>query len=134
MEPLPPIVLIIRSLTGTTIGAARAVGRGDRAAEPAAPGHDRNFRGLGGVESGADRGKGKHHVDDGGRAALGEVLDRGIGLIRVARRVDDGDLPADLFGGRLRAGDVARIVGLVRRDRDDSDQRLIGESRKMLKA
>ena len=102
--------------------AARAVGRGDRAAEAAAPGHDRNVGALGGVEAGADRGKGKHHVDDGRRAALGEILDRGVGLIGAAGGVDHRHVPAHLLGRSLGARDVAGVVGLGRRDRNDADE------------
>ncbi len=104
---------------------ARAVGGRDRAAEAAAPGHDRHAGILGGREPRPDGRPGEHHVDDGAGPAAGEVLDRGIGLVGTAGGIDHRDGPAVLLGRRGRAGDVAGVVGLVGGDRDDPEQRLI---------
>ena len=38
------------------------------------------------------------------------ILDRGVRLICVAGGVNDRNLPADLFGRRLRACNVSRIL------------------------
>jgi hypothetical protein len=95
----------------------------------ATPGHDRDFRSLGRIKAGADRGIGKDHVDDRGRAALGKILNRGVRLICIACRIDDGDLPADVLRSGLRPSDIAGVVGLGGGDRDDTNERLLGDRR-----
>ena len=104
---------------------AGAVGRGDAAAEAAAPGHDRDAGGLGRIEAGADRRPRKHHVNDGEGAELGEVLDGGIGLVGAAGGIDDADLVAEFLARLLGAFDIAGVVGLGGADRDETDQRLV---------
>ena len=104
-------------MTGLATGAPEPF-----VAAAATPGHNGDIGLPCGGKACANGTVWKHHINNRNSATLHKILYAGIGLIGATGGIDYRDFPANFLGGSFCALDVAGVVCLIGRDRDDANQ------------
>ncbi len=120
---------LAEQVVGRVLADGHAAGRNDDAVDDlAAPCGDRNTRGLGGLEPGADGARGEGEDEDRIDLLDGEAAHRRIGLVGACLGVDHLDVPAGRVGGLGGAADHVDVERVIGKERDDAERLRVGRA------